>query len=240
MKRGKGGLRRKGITSLSIITTPVIILAGIVCILIYQQAVPTLFGQVASGSSIFIPSIPVINLLGFVPDSARVIPFTIGNLVDVIFDVYILLTIGIIPYRWHKSARELGVPIMDLQRHTLLEPADSPVDPRSSGSCSARGSTQKCDEESHYSDIRSMTSLLSLLNPRDVLARRRFFSAWPLAPKTRKIPVNVFAFVCLSKSAFYPSSRSRLHGAVDGRRLFLSECRVLVTDALNHITKGWR
>jgi hypothetical protein len=261
MERGQGRLRRKGITSLSIITTPVIILAGIIFILVLQQSVPSLFGQVASGSSFFIPFIPAIDLLGFLPESVPAIPFTLGNLVDLIIDIFIALTIGIIPYRWHKSARELGIPFMDFQLYNRLEFAESPIDPSISGSSSARGSARKPHKDAQYSGIhrrdvlleenlRSGTGPFLGMNPRGMvriscITRRQahHFLAWRMVLKVRKIPVDVVlapVFSCLSIPSFYPSSRVRLHGARDGSSLFLSKSRVLDIESSNHITKGWR
>lgn len=116
MRRDNKGLRRKrreGIASLSIITTP---LAITLCVLFFQQEGPSLFDHVASGSSFYFPSIPFIDLLGFLPESARNLPFTVGNLVDVMVNVYIILTVGIVPYWCHKSAREPGIAFKDVMR----------------------------------------------------------------------------------------------------------------------------
>jgi hypothetical protein len=250
MKLGKGRLQRKGITSLSIITQPAIILAAIFCIIALQQELPSLFKYVASGSSFFLPAIPAINLLGFLPGDIRGVSFTLGNLVDITIDIYVFLSVGIIPYRWHRSARESGFPVMDMQLINLIHPADFRVRPRVFRSCAAQGHTRMLEKDVLYSGLARMDDRCGEAlhsgsgyhassnhsgmtgDPGNTCARAHRFPVGFMAPKARKAPVSVIAapaFACFSLSAFNPYSRALPRGADEGRLLFLSKTRAMVT-----------
>ncbi|MEX2684135.1 MAG: hypothetical protein Q6373_021375 [Candidatus Sigynarchaeota archaeon] len=232
MKRGQGKLQRKGITSLSIITTPVIILAGILCLLISQQAGPLIYGKIASGSSFFIPSIPAINLFYLFPETVSMMPFTLGNLVDLIIDVYIVLSIGIIPYRWQKIAREPWVTFVDLRSQGLFDITN----PRSvsypaSGSEASQRLARVMEKEAMPPGVALAGTPKLGYHEKAMGSRNRALHTAQLPkdqPAHRNIKANngvvvAFLFFCISTGSFYPCLRASEPGARDVHPLFFKQ-----------------
>nr|MDO8088519.1 hypothetical protein [Candidatus Sigynarchaeum springense] len=244
MKLGQGKLQRKGITSLSIITTPVVILAAILCIIISQQVGQSIYGKIASGCSFFIPSIPAIDLFGFVPENISMIPFTLGNLVDLIIDLVIVLSVGIIPYRWHRSAREPGITFVDLRRYGLLDITNPRLMFCPSGSNALQGLARAPEKETippgvapdsaperEYHAMAMGSRNHAMHVPRlakDLLAHRGM--------KVNNGVVVASLFACISIRSFYPCLRAAEPCARDNPHLFftqISKYRCSVTKQQN-------
>jgi hypothetical protein len=174
-------------------------------------------------------------LLGFLPDDIPAIPFTIGNLVDVIINVYIILTIGIIPYRWHKSAREPGIAFKDLQLAVLIDPSDVLAKPCRTKQCLVYDNTRKQGGGALYSGLDRMKNPSGLSFPAsrraEAQANAYHFPVDPAVQMARKNTLNVITETMLdplSVSALYPRSRARLQGARDGYRSFSGKTRAMV------------
>jgi hypothetical protein len=113
MKRRQGYRQRKGIISLSAVTTPLIALLACFILCALGNDIPALVSHVNSGKSIFFPNIPDINIFWLVPRELNFISITMGNVIDIVIFIYIFLTIGIVPYRCHKMYQEATIPFND-------------------------------------------------------------------------------------------------------------------------------
>jgi hypothetical protein len=71
------------------------------------SALPLVAGYIGEGKSMFMPFIPRINLLFFLPEEAQVLPFTFGHLLDFIILVSLSMVINPIalPF-WKKVCHE--------------------------------------------------------------------------------------------------------------------------------------
>lgn len=260
MRCGQGYLQRKGIMSLSFITQPMIALVGILCLVACQQELPPLYELVSSGSSFFIPSIPAINLFGFLPEGAPELCFTLGNLVDVFIDVVIVLSVGIIPYRWHKSAREPGIPLLASRPYGLLDVTR--LRGRPSAPCSwpspglgrrpERGSSSsgmarfggRPGGRAHVGDRRVPSNEHGRMGGSSgylrTIATRS--TGAPLAPKSVKCHTNATAvplFLYSSIPSFYPRPHTDGRCAGDGRYQFLMNCRNYDFFSIEDEIGGW-
>ncbi len=251
MKRSQGRLQRKSITSLSMITTPIMFLAGILCFVVFQQELPYLFKHIASGSSFFVPSIPAINLFGFLPDHVPAPCFTIGNLVDVVIDFSIALSIGIIPYRWQKSVREPGIPFLDMRLYNRFDITKPRVKPCTSGSCPSQSLARRTEKGEMPLDLarsdglsegwsRTGASQVVVKGPRNHAVHGARLFEGLMAPGGRKVPMESIAALLVvfsSIPSFYSCSRTRERGARADRHLFLAK---IETKSSNNNTEGWR
>ncbi len=67
------------------------------------SALPLLAGYIGEGKSVFMPFIPRINLLFFLPEKAQVLPFTFGHLLDFIILVNLSMVINPIALPFYKK-----------------------------------------------------------------------------------------------------------------------------------------
>jgi hypothetical protein len=96
----------KAIPLLGVFSLGVLALVCAVCINESKAFLPALATYMDSGRSLFIPDIPRINLLWFLPQGQQIIPLTWGNIIDIVIFINIGLILNRIPYDCYRRASE--------------------------------------------------------------------------------------------------------------------------------------
>ncbi len=116
MKRPNNLPLIKAIPLLSVLTIGVVFLVCVLCINESRSFLPAFAAYIDSGCSLFIPDLPRIDLLWFLPLEQQPVPLTWGNIIDIIIFTNIGLILNRIPYDCYRRASDcrLMVQIVDL------------------------------------------------------------------------------------------------------------------------------
>jgi hypothetical protein len=111
----------KALPLLTVFTIGALFLVCILCINESKSFLPAFASYIDSGSSLFFPDLPRLDLLWFVPRELQLIPLTLGNGIDVVIFINIGLILNKIPYDCYRRASEshLQFQIVDLHLDKL-------------------------------------------------------------------------------------------------------------------------
>ncbi len=106
----------KAIPILGVLSMGVLVLVSVICINESKSFLPAFATYIDSGRSLFIPDLPRIDILWFLPLELQFIPLTLGNVIDIVIFINIGLVLNRIPYECYRRASEsqLMIPIVDL------------------------------------------------------------------------------------------------------------------------------
>jgi len=93
----------KAIPLLCSFTFALILFTLCFCVKETISALPLFASYIDAGTSVFLPFIPRINLLFFLPEKAQVLPFTIGHLIDLIIIVNLIVVVNPVAYPYYKK-----------------------------------------------------------------------------------------------------------------------------------------
>nr|MDO8085587.1 hypothetical protein [Candidatus Sigynarchaeum springense] len=101
---------------LGVLSTGVLFLVCMICINECREFFPAFAECFDSGRSVFVPDLPRIDLLWFLPPDKQPVAITWGNIIDVIVFINIALTLNKIPYDCYRRVKEgqMVIPIVDL------------------------------------------------------------------------------------------------------------------------------
>ncbi|MEX2684130.1 MAG: hypothetical protein Q6373_021350 [Candidatus Sigynarchaeota archaeon] len=93
----------KAVPLLFAFTFALILFVFFFCVKETISALPLFASYIDAGNSVFLPFIPRVNLLFFLPESAQVLPFTIGHLIDFIIIVNLIVVVNPVAYPYYKK-----------------------------------------------------------------------------------------------------------------------------------------